>query len=545
MAWLLSAGCVVTAACATQDVSARQEHAGGDAVATCGAMPYHVLETQADAPVSIVRGSYVEDAPVSDADNRQYRRRSHSQGAPVDPLEILPTHCKLEGYIAPHVRFEMFLPVANAWNGKFLLAACDGFCGNMASDPGIPGLVRGYATMSSDGGHTGRPPFDAIWAYNNRQAEIDFGYRANHVLVQTANAILSDYYGREADYAYMTGFSKGGLAGVMSAQRYPDDFDGILARGPVLDYQGRNVFGSPWVANATYDENDQPIILSSRIDLIHNAVVAACDAYDGLEDNLISDPRLCDFEPATLLCAPGTDGADVETCLTAPEVDALVAIYSPPLDSNGEPLYPVGMEYGSEHNWGGFILPNDADHPSYSLQGARHYLKYLAFDEDPGPDYDWRTFDPETVGDALDVMAEIYDADSPDLTGLEASGNKLIIMHGWADGAIAARATVLWYDEMLAFMGGPERTEPFVRLFVAPGVHHGSRGPGPNIYDALTALESWVERGDAPDEIVFYNEEVGVVTRSRPVYPFPVTAQWDGVGDVNDAASFAPNDPRR
>lgn len=495
------------------------------------------------APTKVMFGAMVRGKKVSEKDASQFMKRSRAMGAPIGKIDVLPDHCLVTGYVNPHIKFELRLPNPDVWNGKFLLGACDGFCGKVSSDQAISGVVRKYATMTTDGGHLGEHPFDGIWAMDNTQARIDFGYRANHVLLMAAKAIVKAYYGELPKYSYLTGCSKGGQAGLMAAQRFPDDFDGILSRGPTLDYTKVNILRCGATAKAVTNPDGTPILEASRTPLILRSVMDYCDEKDGLKDRLISDPRKCDFDPAMIQCKAGDPSTN---CLSAEEVAALRKLYAPVKDKHGNIIYEAGVALGSEQAWPKWALPMPGGEKTYTYKAASEYLKYFAFRKSPGPDYDWRSFDWADESHTLVDMAPTFDAVSPDIRNFKRSGGKMIIVHGWADAAIPAEMTVKWYDEMTQFMGGRKAAEEVARLFLLPGVQHcNSSGVGPSTYDALTALEEWVEHGKAPNMMRTLHEIDGEIVRTRPAYPYPLEAKYKGRGSIDDAKNFKPFDPTR
>lgn len=511
------------------------------AAMACSALANQNFELGADAPIRVVSAEYIENAEVDPQEAKFFLKRSQSQGAPMGLITHLPDHCRVEGYVAPAVGFLMYLPAPEKWNDKVIVSACDAFCGATEDNMPIPGLVRDYAAITTDGGHRGKRPFDGTWAYNNMQGKIDFGYRAVHLTLQTGETLAKAYYGSDSKYAYLTGFSKGGTAGIKSALVYPNDFDGILSRAPVVEYQTVNTIRLPWIHTSNLDESGNPILNSSHMAFIHKAVTDACDDIDGIVDGVIDDPRLCTFDTTSLICESGV--TDTSTCLSATEADALDKFYAAPKNADGSIAYPFGMDYGSEMKWAPFNVPMKGSDFTFSLMGGNQYLKYMAFNKDSkthgGPGYDWLKFDYATDADLLEDMKYIMDADDPDLSKFKASGNKLIVTHGWADPAISASMSVRWYKNVLKTVGN---TDDYLRLFLMPGVAHGSGGPGPDIYDALSALENWVEKGEAPDQLIMSEDVDGKITRTRPVYPYPLKAKYKGTGSTDEAENFGPLD---
>lgn len=523
----------------------RMAAAGDDPAKRCEALNHLPLERTADLPARVIATRLDLARPTTPADKTMFVKRGNSMGAPTPPLDAYPPHCRVEGYIAPQTRFVMMLPARAAdWNERFMLAACDGFCGKAHDQAPVPGLYRGFASITNNGGHDSRAPFDAIWAYNNREAEIDFAYRANHLSAQVGKAIARAYYGKEPKYSYLAGFSKGGNAGLFSAQRYPEDFDGIFSKAPVVGYQAKNNIHFPWIARAAYPDGRMPVMDASRVAIVQKGAMAACDRLDGLEDGIIEDPRRCKFDPGVLLCKRGQDPA---ACLDAAQVAAVRKLYARPTDASGKVVYPAAQNPGSESDWPRFIFPEPGgDNIGYALWGGAGSLKYLAFENDPGPDYDWTSFDPVRDGGKLAFMSKILDPDSPDLKAFEAAGGKLMVVHGWADGAISAQVTIDWFEKMREFMGGRAATERFAQLYVVPGIKHGNGGAAPYEYDALTPLMKWAEEGIRPEQLLMKDDpylredtpDFVKVPRSRPAFPWPARAKYDGRGDPNSASSY-------
>lgn len=520
------------------DAAAQTGPDGGREAATkrCEGLARLDLERVADSPGAVVKAMLRTRMPASEADRAQFIRRGQSQGILTPALDTYPDHCLVDGYVTPHIHFNLMLPPPDQWNGRFLLAACEGWCGRVNEDTVVPGLNRGYATATNDGGHYGRVPFDGVWAHRNVQARIEFAHRANHVTAQIAKAVVEAYYGTAPKYSYITGFSKGGNAGLFTALKYPQDFDGVFAKAPVPYYQWKNAAHFPWVALAVYPDGKTPVMTAEKLPLLVRAVNAACDAIDGLEDGIIDDPRRCRFDPGVLLCKRGQPEAE---CLTAPQVESVRKVYAVPTDASGTPYYPFNTDLGTESGWTRSVypLPGDAE-DSYSLVAAKTGLRYMVFKDNPGPDYDWRQFDYVKEEPNIRDMAEILDPSGADLTAFKARGGKLIIVHGWADTEISARMTIDWFEKMQAHMGGAEATAEFAQLYVVPGMHHGTGGAGPYEYDAFTALERWVEAGTVPDQLMLRDDPRLPQKRTRPAFPYPDKAVYQGAGDPDDARSF-------
>ena len=501
----------------------------------CKALESISFERAADNPAVVRSARYVTEATEALEFQFMFGRRSVVQGAYVgENVTELPPHCRVEGYVAPAVKFLILLPDAESWNGNVIYGACDAFCGAVDEDMPVPLMLRGYAAIATDGGHINKRPFDGVWGHNNREGEIDFAHRASHVASQVVKAVARAHYGKEAEYAYITGFSKGGHAGIKSALTYPEDYDGVLSRAPVVRYQEINAVRMPWIVKSNKREDGSWVLQANDAMLLHRAAIAACDRMDGVEDGIIDDPRTCDFDPSSLLCAADEDAGE---CLSEEQVDAAKKLYSLPKNDHGEVAYPYPLLPGSELDWPGFHVPRAPGTTPYAESIASSYLRYIAFNEDPGPYYDWTEFDIARDAGRLNELKDMIDADGADLRAFRDAGGKMIVLHGWGDGAVSAQMTLDWYLSVKQLMG--ESTSDFVQLYLLPGNKHGgSPGDGPNINNSLEALEKWVEEGVKPTELLLTREVDGEIVRTRPAYPYPAVARYKGEGSIDDAANF-------
>lgn len=490
-----------------------------------------------NAATNVIHATYVESQPLDETDRELTHMFSELMAAPIAKnTKELPAHCILDGYVNPTIKFQIRLPVRRNWNERYLLASCDGFCGEVEIHRAMAGLVRNYATLTHDGGHTAYG-FDAIWAKGNLGDKIDFGHRANHVLAIVGKALVEAFYQQSAKYSIIAGCSKGGQAGVMAAQRYPEDFDGVIARGPTINYTKVNLINCMDNAKAIMDDEDNALMDVSYLDTIRSAAMASCDELDGLKDGLITDPRRCTFDPATLACGK-TSSAQ---CLTPQQISAVEQLYAPSLDSRGNTLYG-GLPMGSETEWYYWVLPEvGSPEKPWHYYAATEYMKYIAYPNKKKLE-NWRDFNYETEKSRLAELTTVFDADNPDLREFRDAGGKMIVLHGWADAAIPAHASVKWFEEVSAFMGGYESVQQFTRMFLLPGVSHcDSSGPGPGTVDAMAALEKWLESGEAPEELLTAKlDDKDKVLRTRPVYPYPLVPEYKGSGDINQANNFKP-----
>jgi feruloyl esterase len=452
------------------------------------------------------------------------------EGAKVDEALIIrsgnvPAHCRVRitASTSPGSRIgiELWMPLAD-WNGRFAGVGNGGWGWSINEADLARMLKRGYAAASTDTGHTGG---SASFAMGHPEKLTDFGHRAVHWMTMHAKAIVEAYYGRAPRWSYFTGCSSGGRQGLMEAQRYPEDYDGIVAGAPTNNWTNM-MFGRIWVAHATLLEKDA-YIPPAKYPHIHAAALAACDAADGMADGLISDPRSCRFDPGSMLCKDG----DAVNCLTQSQMRAARRIYSPAVNpSTGEPIY-FPMERGSELVWktlAGGPVP---------IRLADEFFRYVVF-EDPGWDFRSLNFDSH-VDLARAKVAERLDAMDTNLAPFFRLGGKLLHYHGWTDQQVMPGNSIHYYEQVAAALGGRGIIDKSYRLFLAPGMNHCSGGEGPNEFDALAALELWVEQGTAPASLHAVQRKDGVPVRSRPLCPHPQRAFYLGRGDPNYAANFS------
>jgi len=455
----------------------------------------------------------------------------------------VPDHCEVKGIIRPtkdsEIQFAVWLP-PKGWNGKYLQVGNGGWAGNIPYRNMIDSLTRGYATAGTDDGHEGAA--GAAFAIGHPEKLIDFGYRAVHETGVQSRAIIRAFYGRDPSLSYFVGCSDGGREALMEAQRYPADFNGIIAGAPANNWS--HLFtGFVWNEQAAL-ATPASSIPPAKLPAIQNAVLAACDAVDGLKDALLDDPRACRFDPSVLLCK-ATENSE---CLTASQIETLKKIYGGPKNPRtGEqifPGYPPGTE-AAPGTWAAWITPAT---PANAIQfnfGNTYYGQ--AVFEDPQWDFRKLNFDSDVrFGDAK--AGAVLNSTSPDLRSFRAEGGKLIQYHGWGDAAISAISSIEYYESVRTFLSHfpdprSKASAPitdFYRLFMVPGMGHCGGGAGPNRFDALMSLENWVEKNIAPAQMI----GTGTVaadpskTMTRPLCAFPNVARYNGTGDANDASNF-------
>jgi hypothetical protein len=481
-----------------------------------------------------------------------------------EPIPNLPDFCRVEGMIKPvrdsNIQFEVWLP-SSGWNRKFKAVGNGGFAGSMDFGAMAAALRNGYATAATDTGHRGDivNNWDASWALGSPEKVVDFGYRAVHEMTEKARATIRAFYGQAPRWSYFEGASNGGREALMEAQRFPDDYQGILAGAPAL-------FSTRLLAAAVYNiqvpsmTNLASYIPASKIPGISAAVLAACDALDGVTDGILNDPRHCHFDPSVLSCA----GAETDDCLTSAQIAQLKRIYVGLRNAKGEQIFPGYMPGGEEGDggWKYGIIGAGPGQGLISTFGI-NYFRYMVFGN---PAWDFRTVTSERALQIADEKtAQMLNATDPDLRQFKARGGKLILYQGWSDPIIPGLGTINYYDSVVAKMGLQE-TEAFIHLYMAPGMQHVYGGPGPNFFGQFdfttidqklqgvaaatdpqhnisSALERWVEKGTAPASIIaakYVNDTDPAqgVKMTRPLCPYPQIATYTGTGDTNDAANF-------
>ncbi|HTV50360.1 MAG TPA: tannase/feruloyl esterase family alpha/beta hydrolase [Steroidobacteraceae bacterium] len=453
-----------------------------------------------------------------------------SLAGPQQPsYAALPAFCRIAAEVRPAkgsvIRFELWLPAAG-WNGKFLGVGNGGYSGEIWYPAMIEPLTRGYATASTDTGHQGAAD-DASFALDHPEKWIDFAYRAVHEMTLQSKALVRAFYTQPAKLAYWSGCSTGGRQGLMSAQRYPTDFDGIIAGAPA-NYMTHLSAQGVWAAQALHRDPGS-LISPSKLQALHQAVLKACDALDGVSDGVLEDPRRCQFDPEDIACRPGSNGPQ---CLTSAQLDAVRALYSPVRNPRTKQLIFPGMMFGSEAGWAGGIGPDKAQ-TSPLITGIFRFVVFM----DPHWDYMMMNFDSD-IAQADMSDAALANAIDPRLQPFFARGGKLIQYHGWADPGISPLNSIDYYESVARQNGGEARLADRYRLFMVPGMDHCRGGDGTDQFDMLSALEGWVEHHQAPEQILASRVRDGKVDRTRPLCPYPKVASYKGSGSTDDAANF-------
>jgi feruloyl esterase len=448
---------------------------------------------------------------------------TRGRGRGAGGSDIVPAHCRVVAVLRPsndsEINMELWLPPAGVWNGKFQVVGNGAWGGSIQGlDSTMPEALRlGYATAGHDTGHRGGGGF----ALGHPEKVIDFAYRAVHEVTAKSKTLIKAFYDQGPRLSYFNGCSGGGRQALMSAQRYPEDFDGILAGAPANPHISLHAGDMARVADM-FKDAEGFISQEKKENVLGRAVMNACDALDGLKDNLISNPMACKFDPSVLLCKAG----DRPDCLTAKQVETAKRNYAPTRTSNGTLVFP-GMSFGVEAR------------PSHMTGGTGpgalqlDTFRYIAHQD---RNWDWRNFDIDTDPELARKNAGFIDAIDPDLTRFKEHGGKLLMYHGWADPAIAPESSVNYYSSVIAKMGTGQ--DSWLRLFMVPNMGHCGRGEGPTDADWLDALDNWRDRGKPLQSVLGSGVNSSGRSMTRPLCPYPQLAVYQGRGDVNNAANF-------
>jgi feruloyl esterase len=450
----------------------------------------------------------------------------------------VPAFCRVAATIEKEVRIELWMP--EAWNHKMVSVGNGGLAGSVSYAGMVKPLSLGYAASSTDTGHQASSTTDGEWALGHYDRIVNFADRATHLMAEADKVILDRYYGAQPAHAYFIGCSQGGHEAMIEAQRYPNDFDGIVAGDPANNWTHHYIGGHLWTALAVDGDGYLP---PEKVQILADAVNVQCDALDGVKDGVLNDPRRCNFRPETLLCK----GSDRSRCLTNAQVAAVEKIWSGLRTPEGQQIYP-GLVPGGEAGtggWASYITGTGPGTGRHALLGEP-FFRYFVFDD---PAWEMRSFRfvaKDGFDSDIDLtdtkLAALFNAVNPDLSQFGARGGKLIHYHGWSDPDITPLNSINYYESVIKAQGGEAHglanTQTFYRLFMVPGMWHCGGGPGATTFDMLEPLNDWVEKGKAPERVIASRQENGKVQRTRPLCPYPMEAQWKGTGSTDDAANF-------
>ena len=447
--------------------------------------------------------------------------QGQKKAAGRNPYKDVPEFCRVTATLKPSsdsdIKVEFWLPTSG-WNRKLQAVGNGGWAGVISYSAMAEALKGGYASVSTDTGHVGG---SGSFALGHQEKLNDFGWRSEHEMTVKAKAITQAFYGNAPRLSYWNGCSTGGRQGLKEAQKFPDDYDGIIAGAPA-----NRTAMALWAAFAAL-KDPASFIPPTKYSIIHKAALDACDARDGVKDGLIEDPTRCNFDPKVLLCKNGDDSS----CLTAPQVEAARKMYAPGKNPRtGVELFPT-LVPGTELGWAVEIGGPD---PSANIWD---HFKYVVYKD---PNWDWKTFDFDTgIARAEQPDNSVMNATDPNLKAFFAHNGKLLLYHGWSDTNVATLNTIKYYKSVVDTMGGAAKTSNNVRLFLEPGMGHCGGGDGPNVFDKVGTLEQWVEQGKAPEKIIASHLTDGKVDRTRPLCPYPQVAKYKGSGSIDEASSFA------
>jgi feruloyl esterase len=480
-----------------------------------------VMNAVAQTPCENLKSLSLPNTTITAAESipaGPFKTQSKMPAGPQQPAILLPAYCRVAAVLKPSpdskIEMEVWLP-SETWNRKFQAVGNGGWAGSISFSDMASALQEGYATASTDTGHKG---MNSLFGIGHPEKVVDYAYRSIHEMTVKSKALIAAFYGKNPRFSYWNGCSTGGRQGLMEAQRYPEDFDGIVAGAPANYHShlhsGDMALAVPILKDPSF------AVPQAKLTLVNEAVLSACDGLDGVKDGIISDPSQCHFDPSTLLCR----GENEDKCLTAKQLESVKRAYEAPKIKNGEPIFP-GKTPGSELGWS---VLNSKQPPMVSI--GTFQLTYQ------DPKWDWQTYEADRDTKLADEKTGFINAINPDLKAFKARGGKLLLYHGWNDFGIAPGNTINYYSSVLSKMG--DKQDSWLRLFMVPAMGHCSGGNGPNQAEFMSAMERWREGSAPPDQITAYRVSNNRVDMSRPLCPYPQVAKYKGIGSTNDSASF-------
>lgn len=447
-----------------------------------------------------------------------------SKGKGLNPYQSLPEFCRVQATLTPSsdsdIKVEVWLPVSG-WNNKYLAVGNGGWAGTISFGDLADGVSRGYATSSTDTGHTGG---SGSFVLGHQEKFIDFAWRSEHEMTIKSKVIVAAMYGAPAKYSYWKGCSTGGRQAMKEIQVFPNDFDGVIAGAQANPRTGLAVLQAS-IAHAAF-KDPASRIPTAKFTIVHEAVLKACDALDGLKDGLIQDPRKCKFDPKVLECK----GADAADCLTTAQVATARKMYEPGRNVHTGKAASPAFTPGNELGWGTLLGGSEP------ISLGMDQFKYVVFKD---PNWDWRMFDfDKDIDRTIQADDGLTDARNPDIKPFLSHNGKLLLYHGWSDQLVPTETTISYYEDVAKNLGGASKIDKQVRMFLVPGMGHCGGGDGPNTFDTLTALDKWVDGGTAPEQMLASHSTAGKVDRTRPLCAYPKVAKYVGSGSIDDAAYF-------
>jgi len=475
------------------------------------AAPCENLQSLSIPHTTITSAKLIPEGPFAPPSGAGFRAPGPQSAAP------LPAHCRVTMVLKPtsdsNINVELWMP-AEKWNGKFLATGNGGWAGAIQGYGDMQeALRRGYATAATDSGHSAADGPMGMFALGHPEKLVDFAYRAVHDMTVESKRVIAAFYDQPLQYSYFKGCSTGGRQAVMAAQRYPGDFDGII--GGALANRHIHMHTSSVATSIRLSKNPDEAISKAKAQMVNKAVMDKCDT---LKEGFLNNPHLCKFDFSSLLCK----GEDSDACLTKAQLGTVEEFYGGLKNSKGELIFS-GQALGNALP----ELPSTNKAPNAFLFDT---VRILGFQN---PDYDWRTFDLDRDMPRIDAAAGFVDAVDPDLRAFKAHGGKLLLYHGWNDTGIPPENTIYYFESVLKEMGNGQ--DDWMRLFMVPGMGHCSGGNGPYSFDTIGALEKWREGNTPPDQIMGSNPRSGL---TRPLCPYPQYAEYDGTGDLKDAANW-------
>jgi len=493
---------------------------GSDALivmALACALPAAAASCESLASLALKDGSVTTSESVAAGAFTQPAGRG---GKGANPYASLPAFCRVAATLKPssdsEIKIEVWLPAAN-WNSSLESVGNGAWAGTIGYAAMATAVAGGYAAASTDTGHAGG---SVTFVVGHPEKLTDFAYRAVHEMTVAAKAIAAGYYGQAPKHSYFNGCSTGGRQALTEAQRFPGDYDGIIAGDP--DVTATRVHAAQLFIGQAAHGSDAGYIPPANYAALHKAALDACDALDGVKDGVIEDPTRCKFDPGAIACK----GASEPTCLTAEQVETARKTYA---GAHAGKAALWGLEPGSESGWASLSGPQP-------LGIALDTYQYLVFND---PKWDYHTLDPaKDVAVAEKAIGPLMNSSDPNLKPFFSHGGKLIMYHGWADPGIPPMFSVEYFKSVVEKDGGAKKAGESIRLFMVPGMGHCAGGDGPNTFNSMAALAAWVEQGKAPEQMVASHATRGQVDRTRPLCPYPQTAVYKGSGGTDDAANF-------